>query len=90
MAVNKRTLLTFTAGVTFGFVLTYYLLSVGRSKEGHEDGPRRAQQTLFLPNSPHSAGETDHLVGPEKEQRWDDFHADNHNGKNTKEGILIQ
>ncbi len=76
--VNRRTLLTLVCGVTFGWFGTYIVLKTSQNPDVPPQplsGPQH-----FIPQSPHSNGETDNFVGPDIEQTWNDFHAENHQG----------
>jgi hypothetical protein len=69
-------------GISFGFLLSYVVITgtLSISKVGQK---AKIFSRHFIPQNPHSNGETetDEFVGPDMEQNWHAFQADNHLGK---------
>ena len=78
--INRKILLTFLVGISLGFIITYTLLTSAAGGGSAGAGRWRPAQQ-FVPQSPHSHGEMDQFVGPDREQTWNDFHSHNHHGK---------
>ncbi len=77
---NKRLLVTFTSGLSVGFLVTYILFYASGGLQ-NKPSRRKLLSQQFIPKAPHSNGETDAFVGPDKEQKWNDFDAENHHGE---------
>ena len=73
MSPGKGQLVTFAAGIVFGLTVSYLLtFSTRYSRYTVPAGQG------FIPDSPHSHGENDHLQGPEKFVNWTDSHSHSH------------
>ena len=81
---SRKTALTFLIGSSLGFCTTYLFVVFQGTDYAH--GPLSNKHIIsqqFIPDSPHSHGETNNFVGPEAEQHWNDFDAENHKRKFT-------
>ena len=83
--LSRRVLLVFLTGIGTGFFFTYILFTSFSTSQHLIRGAKRTlvPHESFLPDSPHSHGETDGFVGPEHAQKWSDEHSESHhhNGK---------
>ena len=80
--------MTFIVGILFGVTITY-MLTYSSFIHTHIRVPAGGVRTFsggFIPDSPHSHGETDDFRGPEQSVDWADKHSHSHTG--TYEDIL--
>ena len=74
--IIKGRMFSFVLGIGFGFCFTYLTLNFS----GYNLGAKRQKTAQFIPRDPHSHGQMDSYVGPEKAQNWKDFDEENHKG----------
>ena len=79
-ATNRRTTFIFVCGMVLGFLVTYSLYQ----KTSELGSVPRKLVPNFIPDAPHSHGQTDTegFVGPDQEQTWHDFGEHHHHGNN--------
>jgi len=80
MINNNKSILIFIIGILCGFIFTYCMLNLsllGDVRWLNKPTPYTKLESGFFPNEPHSHGETDFFLAPEKEQTWSDHHDEN-------------
>lgn len=80
-AIGRRNAALAASGVLFGFLsASFVLLLIPTDRNGASNGKSRPKTASrgFLPDSPHSHGEMDRLIGPEEAQQWNDFEDESH------------
>jgi len=77
--LGRRAIIIFIVGITLGFLVSYVVITGTFAPSN--SGPKTLSRH-FIPKNPHSNGETEteEFVGPDIEQNWHDFHAENHQG----------
>ena len=82
VGISKKGLLTFMVGIFFGMTVTYMLsyVSIMHPRITTPSGGVRTISGGFIPDSPHSHGETDELSGPQHSVNWADKHSHSHMG----------
>lgn len=79
--ITKSGLLTFAVGIFFGVTMSYMLTYSAFLKTSTLLPHARSTDNSFvgfIPDSPHSHGETDHFKGPDELVKWADKHSHSH------------
>lgn len=88
-APHRRTTFIFVCGLVFGFLATYGIFQTSTEVN---PAPRKVFVPQFIPDAPHSHGETESesFVGPDQEQTWHDFGEHNHHDEDEVARYLQQ
>ncbi|XP_076436661.1 glycoprotein-N-acetylgalactosamine 3-beta-galactosyltransferase 1-like [Babylonia areolata] len=81
LGITKNGLLTFVVGIFFGVTVTYmitYSSFLHNRLKFRLHGGGRTVGGGFIPDSPHSHGETDDVSGPQQSVNWADKHSHSH------------
>ncbi|XP_052096116.1 glycoprotein-N-acetylgalactosamine 3-beta-galactosyltransferase 1-like [Mytilus californianus] len=79
-SLTQKGIVLFLLGIVLGFLMTF-LFSNQFDLRNHI---RQVPSGVFIPNSPHSHGEMDHLKGPDESVDWSEAHFHSHAEESSK------